>query len=359
MRIDMNQRYRLFRRGWGTYYAEDQVTKKQESLKTKDKHEAQRLVAAKNENEAAPAFSRHLARVYWKAGDPDAGKRDWQFVMEQMLSTKKGETQRRLATAIKDKALDPIRNRVILETSAEHLLAVLKNGTVYTNTFLRRFHNFALDMGWLPWPIIPKKQWPPVKFRSKRAITSAEHQRIINREGNPERRAFYEVAWHMGASQTDIANLESDNIDWKNKIITYSRAKTGEIASVRFGAELAEVIKKLPSEGPLFPYLRSVRPGDRATEFKQRCVGLGIEGVTLHSYRYAWAERAKTAGYPERFAQQALGHNSKAVHRAYAKKAHVILPALSEYEQREEGGKVIEMNAKAAEPDAPRKRSVG
>ena len=34
----------------------------------------------------------------------------------------------------------------------------------------------------------------------------------------------------------------------------------------------------------------------------------------------AWAERAKTCGYPERFAQAALGHNSKAVHRAYAKK---------------------------------------
>lgn len=28
------------------------------------------------------------------------------------------------------------------------------------------------------------------------------------------------------------------------------------------------------------------------------------------------AERAKTCGYPERFAQEALGHNSKAVHRA-------------------------------------------
>jgi hypothetical protein len=26
---------------------------------------------------------------------------------------------------------------------------------------------------------------------------------------------------------------------------------------------------------------------------------LGIVGVTLHSYRYAWAERAKTVGYPE------------------------------------------------------------
>jgi integrase len=86
--------------------------------------------------------------------------------------------------------------------------------------------------------------------------------------------------------------------------------------------------------GPLFPYLRTVRAGDRATEFHQRCVGLNIKGVTLHSYRYAWAERAKTAGYPERFAQEALGHNSNAVHRAYARKAKVELPSLGEYERQ-------------------------
>ena len=87
------------------------------------------------------------------------------------------------------------------------------------------------------------------------------------------------------------------------------------------------------ASGPLFPYLRTVRSGDRATEFHQRCVGLGIKGVTLHSYRYAWAERAKKAGYPERFAQEALGHNSKAIHRAYARRAQVELPPLSEFER--------------------------
>ena len=49
---------------------------------------------------------------------------------------------------------------------------------------------------------------------------------------------------------------------------------------------------------------------------------------------YAWAERAKSCGYPERFAQEALGHSSKAVHRAYAKKAQVSLPPLEEYERK-------------------------
>ncbi len=50
--------------------------------------------------------------------------------------------------------------------------------------------------------------------------------------------------------------------------------------------------------------------------------------------KYAWAERAKTVGYPERFAQEALGHNSKAVQRAYAKRALMKIPSLQEYEER-------------------------
>ncbi len=57
-------------------------------------------------------------------------------------------------------------------------------------------------------------------------------------------------------------------------------------------------------------------------------------GVTLHSYRYAWAQRARKAGYPERFAMENLGHNSKAVHWAYAGLAEVELPSLGEFERQ-------------------------
>ncbi|HEX9255171.1 MAG TPA: hypothetical protein VF938_06485 [Candidatus Angelobacter sp.] len=56
--------------------------------------------------------------------------------------------------------------------------------------------------------------------------------------------------------------------------------------------------------------------------------------MSLHSYRYAWAERAYTAGYPERFAQAALGHASKVVHQAYAKGAKVVCPPLENYERK-------------------------
>jgi integrase len=97
---------------------------------------------------------------------------------------------------------------------------------------------------------------------------------------------------------------------------------------------VAAILRRRPAAGPLFPYLRTVRAGDRATEFKQRCDGLGIKGVSLHSYRYAWAERALKCGYPERFAQQALGHNSKAVHHAYSKHAEVTVPSLDDWEKQ-------------------------
>jgi hypothetical protein len=42
----------------------------------------------------------------------------------------------------------------------------------------------------------------------------------------------------------------------------------------------------------------------------------------------------RTCGYPERFAQAALGRNSKAVHRAYARKAQLVVPTLEDYDRK-------------------------
>jgi integrase len=190
---------------------------------------------------------------------------------------------------------------------------------------------------------VAQKQWPKVKYGTKRAITIEEHRRIVDREQNLERRNFYQLCWFLGGSQGDLANLVAEDIDWGSHVLSYRRQKTKTMALLHFGEEVAALLRQLPVAGPLFPYLRRVRAADRATEFKQRCRGLGINGVTLHSYRYSWAERAKTAGYPERFAQEALGHNSKAVHRAYARKAQVVLPPLEEYERKSANKNVVRL----------------
>jgi len=197
MQPNMNDRYRVFRRAWGLYYCEDLHTGKQQSLKTRDKREAFRLVAAKNETDAAPAFSHHLARVYWQAGDPKAATRTWQEVMEEIPKLKQGSTQIRWLSAIKNAAFNPLRKLVVLQTRPEDFLSILEGCNVSTNSYLRRIHCFALDMSWLPWPLLPRKRWPVIRFKDKRAITWQEHQKILGGENNPEWRAYYELLWNL------------------------------------------------------------------------------------------------------------------------------------------------------------------
>jgi integrase len=335
----MKPRYRLIRRGIrsGAFYCVDAHTGKRTSLGKVSADEAQQIVAAKNQAERQPMLNREIAKAYLHGTDSGLKMRTWQDAIQNLTAMKKEANKERWERAAKDKAFTSLLPQVIIETKAEALLKALQQGTVSTNVFLRRLHNFCVDLNWLPWPLIPKRQWPVVRFKDKRGITLDEHTRILEREKNPERKSFYQLAWHLGASQSDLANLHAEDVDWPNQIISFFRMKTRwrgqQPPQVRFGAEVQKILEALSKEGPLFPYLRTVRAGDRATEFKQRCIGLGIHGVSLHSYRYAWAERAKTCGYPERFAQLALGHNSKAVHRAYAKKAQVTIPPLEEFER--------------------------
>jgi integrase len=331
----MKTRYRAYRRNAGLFYAFDALTGKRESLQTSDPREADRLIQAKNDSHDRPAFNLQLARVYLTASDPDAAARTWHSVLQSIIDTKVGPTRERWVDAGKQPALAPLLERRLLDTRADHLLAVLKAGTVSTNIFLRRIHNFALDMGWLTVPALHKRQWPKTRFKPKRAVTLAEHERILAAEKNPEWNAYYRFCWHLGGSQSDVAALRAEDVDWKTQTIAYQRKKTGTPVILRFGDELADLLRtSMPTEGPLFPRLSELHEKHRAKLLNRRCRLLGIKGVTLHSYRYAWAERAMVCGYPERFAQAALGHNSKAVHRAYARHAEVTLPPLDEYERK-------------------------
>ncbi len=332
-----NNRYRLFLKGaYGTYYLEDTVTHRQTSLKTTDKIEATRLWQAKNEAAESPDRSFRVGVAYLGASDPDAEKRTWAIVIGTYAAThpEGSSTRIRIERAGKDKAITPLLKLPLLRTRAEDIFNALNHGAVSTNTYLRRFQNFAVDCGWLPKPILPKKRWPMVRHKPKRAISAEEHTRILGRELNPERRAFYALCWHTGGSSSDVAGLTTEDIDWTNRLITYSRKKTKQNSGIRFGPECESVLRTLPTNGALFPNLAKVRASDRATEFRQRCDGLGIKGVTIHCYRYSWAERAKLSGVPERLAQAALGHSSKAVHRAYAKGALLEIPCLEDLDRQ-------------------------
>ena len=329
----MKSRFILFKRA-GVYYSEDTTTRKQHSLRTKDEAEALTLLNAKNESFRQPVLNVQIARAYLTAGDPAFGQRTWQSVMEQMQTHGKDSTKTRCTRAMQSKAFDSLRRKKLMETTAEDFLAILNGGKVSVAHYLKRLHNLAVNLGWLAHPVLVPALWPKPRFKSKRGITLVEHQRILAAEKNPERNLFYQLLWEIGSSQSDAAALTAEQIDWPTRTLTYFRMKTGEQAQLAISKNMARILEQLPTIGALFSKIAKTTDNARSAEFYRRCKLLGIEGVSLHSYRYAWAERAKTCGYPERFAQAALGHNSKAVHRAYAKKALVLIPTLDEYERK-------------------------
>ena len=71
-----------------------------------------------------------------------------------------------------------------------------------------------------------------------------EHQLLVDAEKNIERRAFLELLWHVGAAQFDLVNLKAEDVDWNSRTISYNRQKTGRLCTLRFGDEVAEILKR-------------------------------------------------------------------------------------------------------------------
>ena len=329
----MKNKYTLFRRG-DVFYVQDSATGKQTSLRTKDETEARSLLNARNEAQRQPVLNLHLARAYLTASDPAFVERTWQTVMAQLQARGKDSSRERYASVFQSPAFDGLRNKTLLETTADDFFAVFKDGKVSIVYFLKRLHNFALSLGWIAVPIIAPYLWPKYEPKERRGITRVEHETVLAREQVAEWKLYLELLWETGAAQSDAVNFKAEDIDWPTRTISYFRQKTGSLAQFTISRALEKVLQQLPTTGVLFPNLSRFSANDRASRFRRRCHKAGVLGVTLHCYRYAWAERAKVVGMPERFAQAALGHNSKAIHRAYAKKAVIIAPSLEDYEKK-------------------------
>jgi hypothetical protein len=85
----------LFRRRNGIFFIEDRTTGRQQSLQTKEKEEAKRVLHAKNEAEYQPHLNLQIARAYLMASDPVVATRTWQHVMEEIVKLKHDVTAER------------------------------------------------------------------------------------------------------------------------------------------------------------------------------------------------------------------------------------------------------------------------
>jgi len=146
-------RYRMYKDGKsGSYFQFDKQTKQQKSLRTKDHDAAVRMIRAANEKELTPMINRQIGFIYLASTDSDALSRTWRDVMISYRESRRLEvvTLDRLMRAERAKAVVPLINRKIVDTKPQEFLSCLNAGGVSVNVFLRRWHNHALEMDWLP-----------------------------------------------------------------------------------------------------------------------------------------------------------------------------------------------------------------
>lgn len=281
----MQPKYRLYQRSnraSGTFYAEDCVTRARVTLGTKDRAEAEKLLQAKNEAHAQPVLSRELAKVYIQAQDPQFGTRTWADVAKLIDAAYEGSTKDRFEKFIRSKPMRGLMNRRLAETCSTDFLAVFahQNAGVSTNVQLRILHNRALDLEWILRPVLSKRAWPKIKYGFRRGTTFAEHQAVLAATPNKEYRLYFELCWQTGGSQTDIANLCAEDIDWQTRRLFYARQKlkpkSQGNACLAIGTDLEAVLRQLPSEGPLFPHLRTLQESRRSNYFWTKRVKAGL-----------------------------------------------------------------------------------
>ena len=149
-----------FRIDWNELSRAKSASRKRTSLGTTHEEEARQVIEARNNAERQPVLNLQIAKAYLAGTDNGIATRTWQGAIDSLIATKQEANQHRWGTAAKDKGFVPLLHRVIIETSGELLLSVMQAGTVSTNVYLRRLHNFCVDMNWLPWPLIAQANAP-------------------------------------------------------------------------------------------------------------------------------------------------------------------------------------------------------
>ena len=90
----MKHRFWLFRRR-GIFYVEDTLTRRQESLGTQNRREAEGLRFAKETAAGQPHANLAIGKAYLAAHDPQLVRRTWRSVMDDFVQRGQEQTRER------------------------------------------------------------------------------------------------------------------------------------------------------------------------------------------------------------------------------------------------------------------------
>lgn len=98
-----------------------------------------------------------LTQTYLSAHDPRMVTRTWAVVMDEFCSRGSEATRIRHKRVVRSKPMQKIRNKPLVQTTAEDFLEVINAGGNSTLSLLKTLHNNAIGMGRLPCPFSPPR----------------------------------------------------------------------------------------------------------------------------------------------------------------------------------------------------------
>ena len=66
-----------------------------------------------------------------------------------------------------------------METTADDFLTVFIDGKASVINFLKRLHNFAVNLGWIAVPVVAPFLWPKYEPKERRGITLEAQQSVL------------------------------------------------------------------------------------------------------------------------------------------------------------------------------------
>jgi len=122
---------------------------------------------------------------------------------------------------------------------------------------------------------------------------------------------------------------------------------------IHFGPDIEALLRQMPTTGPLFPYLQSVRCGDPRHGVSPTLSGAGNQRGSLHSLPLRLGGAGEDMRLPGAVcARSSRNTTARPIHRAYARKAQVRLPSLESYEKQNVEGRIVPLLPRLPKPEA-------
>jgi integrase len=160
-------------------------------------------------------------------------------------------------------------------------------------------------------------------------VRKIRHLELIPSSVEDFARDMFMLSFYLrGMSFIDMSFLR--RTDLRNGYLSYRRRKTGQLLTIKWTAEMQQIVDKYPQRSPkyLLPiisqnvhnercaYRNAAYNINRTLKKIATMVGAGIP-LTMYVARHTWASIARYKGVPIRVISEGLGHDSESTTQIY------------------------------------------